>query len=53
MSADCRTEVRVGFMPLLDCALLVVAHEVGLARQAGLTLRLIRESSWANIRRNG
>ncbi|MEO6185767.1 MAG: CmpA/NrtA family ABC transporter substrate-binding protein [Steroidobacteraceae bacterium] len=42
--------VRVGFMPLLDCALLVVAHEVGLARQAGLTLRLIRESSWANIR---
>jgi two-component system, oxyanion-binding sensor len=37
-------------MPLLDCALLVVAHEVGLARQAGLTLRLIRESSWANIR---
>ncbi len=50
MSADSRTEVRVGFMPLLDCALLVVAHEVGLARQAGLSLRLIRESSWANIR---
>lgn len=50
MIVDSRPEVRIGFMPLLDCALLVVAHEVGLARQAGLALRLIRESSWANIR---
>jgi NitT/TauT family transport system ATP-binding protein len=43
-------ELRIGFMPLLDCALLVVAHEVGMARQQGLGLRLMRESSWANIR---
>lgn len=50
MSADSRTELTVGFMPLLDCALLVVAHEVGLARQQGLSLRLVRETSWANIR---
>jgi two-component system, oxyanion-binding sensor len=50
VSAESRPEVRVGFMPLLDCALLVVAHEVGMARQAGLSLRLLRESSWANIR---
>jgi NitT/TauT family transport system ATP-binding protein len=45
-----RTDLTVGFMPLLDCALLVVAHEVGMARQQGLSLRLLRESSWANIR---
>lgn len=50
MSPDSRRETRIGFMPLLDCALLVVAHEVGMARQEGLSLRLIRESSWANIR---
>jgi two-component system, oxyanion-binding sensor len=50
MSADRRADVTVGFMPLLDCALLVVAHEVGMARQAGLSLRLVRETSWANIR---
>jgi two-component system, oxyanion-binding sensor len=50
VNADSRAELRIGFMPLLDCALLVVAHEVGFARQSELTLRLIRESSWANIR---
>ncbi|MFO1503931.1 MAG: CmpA/NrtA family ABC transporter substrate-binding protein [Steroidobacteraceae bacterium] len=50
MNAASRTELTVGFMPLLDCALLVVAHEAGLARQQGLSLRLVRETSWANIR---
>jgi two-component system, oxyanion-binding sensor len=42
--------VTVGFMPLLDCALLVAAHEKGFARQQGLRLRLVREVSWANVR---
>jgi two-component system, oxyanion-binding sensor len=42
--------VSVGFMPLLDCALLVVAREKGFARQQGLRLRLVREVSWANVR---
>jgi ABC-type nitrate/sulfonate/bicarbonate transport system substrate-binding protein len=50
VNATTRTELKVGFMPLLDCALLVVAQEVGMARQQGLSLRLLRESSWANIR---
>jgi NitT/TauT family transport system ATP-binding protein len=50
MNSAARTELKVGFMPLLDCALLVVAEEVGMARQQGLSLRLLRESSWANIR---
>jgi ABC-type nitrate/sulfonate/bicarbonate transport system substrate-binding protein len=42
--------LSVGFMPLLDCALLVVAHEKGFAAQQGLRLRLVREVSWANVR---
>ena len=42
--------VVVGFMPLLDCASLVVAVERGFAAQEGLDLRLVRETSWANIR---
>jgi ABC-type nitrate/sulfonate/bicarbonate transport system substrate-binding protein len=50
VNAAARVELKIGFMPLLDCALLVVAHEVGMARQQGLSLRLLRESSWANIR---
>jgi NitT/TauT family transport system ATP-binding protein len=42
--------VVVGFIPLLDCAALVVALERGFAAEEGLDLMLIRESSWANIR---
>lgn len=42
--------LSVGFMPLLDCALLVAAHEKGFAAQQGLRLRLVREVSWANVR---
>ena len=42
--------VVVGFIPLLDCAPLVVAAEKGFAAQEGLDLTLLRETSWANIR---
>lgn len=40
----------VGFIPLLDCAPLAVAAEKGFAREEELDLRLVRETSWANIR---
>jgi NitT/TauT family transport system ATP-binding protein len=43
-------QVTAGFMPLLDSALLVAALERGFAEQEGLHLRLVRETSWANIR---
>jgi NitT/TauT family transport system ATP-binding protein len=42
--------LNIGFIPLLDCATLVVAAEKGFAAAEGLELRLSRESSWANIR---
>lgn len=42
--------LRVGFMPLIDCAPIVVAHEQGFAAAEGLVLELHRETSWANIR---
>jgi len=42
--------LTVGFLPLLDCAPLVVAVERGFAAAEGLDLVLSRESSWANIR---
>jgi two-component system, oxyanion-binding sensor len=44
------TTTVVGFIPLLDCAPLAVAAEQGFAREEGLDLRLVRETSWANIR---
>lgn len=42
--------LRLGFIPLTDCAPLVVAEEQGLFRDEGLAVVLSRESSWANIR---
>lgn len=43
-------QINAGFLPLLDCAVLVVAEEKGFAAAQGLSLNLVRESSWANIR---
>ncbi|MBJ3785126.1 CmpA/NrtA family ABC transporter substrate-binding protein [Devosia sediminis] len=45
-----RPHITAGFLPLLDSALLVLAHEMGFAEAEGFTLGLTRESSWANIR---
>jgi NitT/TauT family transport system ATP-binding protein len=42
--------IVAGFIPLLDCAPLVVAVEKGFAIDEGLDLTLVRETSWANIR---
>lgn len=51
-NADIGSEhrLRIGFMPLLDCAPIVVARELGFADDEGLSLELHRETSWANIR---
>ncbi len=43
-------DVTLGFMPLFDSAVVVVAAEKGFASDEGLDLTLDRETSWANIR---
>lgn len=42
--------VRAGFIPLVDAAPFIVAHECGFAEDAGLTLDLSRSTSWAGLR---
>jgi NitT/TauT family transport system ATP-binding protein len=42
--------IRAGFIPLLDCAPLLVAEAKGFARAEGLSLVLQRETSWATLR---
>jgi ABC-type nitrate/sulfonate/bicarbonate transport system substrate-binding protein len=42
--------LRLGFVPLTDCAPLVVAHELGFFRKYGLQIVLHRELGWASIR---
>jgi len=43
-------KLRLGFVPLTDCAPLVMAEELGLYRKYGLDVRLHRELGWATIR---
>ncbi len=43
-------KIILGFIPLLDCASLVVAAERGFAAREEIELALVRETSWANIR---
>ncbi len=45
-----KTTVSLGFIPLTDCAPLVVAKEHGLFERHGLNVQLSKETSWANIR---
>jgi NitT/TauT family transport system ATP-binding protein len=42
--------LRIGYIPLVDSALLHVARAYDFAHAEGLNLDLVRETSWANIR---
>ncbi len=42
--------VVAGFVPLVDAAPLIAAHEMSFAANHGLRLRLVRQPSWASLR---
>ncbi len=42
--------IRIGFVPLCDCAPIVMASELGLFAARGLRVELSREVGWATIR---
>lgn len=41
--------LTIGFLPLVDAALPILAHELGFAEEEGLSLRLVRDMSWATV----
>lgn len=43
-------DLNLGFIPLIDCAPLAVARELGLFEAEGLNVHLSRQASWANVR---
>jgi NitT/TauT family transport system ATP-binding protein len=45
-----RHQITAGFLPLTDSAILIAAEAKGFAAAEDLDLRLVRETSWANIR---
>ena len=44
------TPLECGFIPLVDCAALVVAREMGFAEEEGLDLVLHKEPAWSTLR---
>ena len=42
--------IRLGIIPLTDCAPLVIAHEKGLFKKHGVNVEISKEASWANVR---
>jgi two-component system, oxyanion-binding sensor len=42
--------LRIGFIPLVDAAALIVAVDKGFAAAEGLDITLVREVSWSNVR---
>lgn len=45
-----KTVLNCGYVPLVDCAPLVIAKELGFAAEEGLTLNLVRQPSWSALR---
>jgi nitrate/nitrite transport system substrate-binding protein len=45
-----KPDLNIGFIPLTDCASVVMAHELGLYKKFGLNVTLFREASWAALR---
>lgn len=44
------TSLRIAYLPLTDAAVLAVAREKGFAEEEGLSLDLVRTTSWATLR---
>lgn len=42
--------IKLGFIPLTDCAPLVIAKEMGFFQKYGLDVQVSKEASWANVR---
>lgn len=43
------TELTIGFLPLVDACLPILAREHGFAEEEGLSLTLVKDMSWATV----
>ncbi|MFM6854140.1 MAG: ABC transporter substrate-binding protein [Sphingopyxis sp.] len=41
--------LTIGFLPLVDAALPILAHELGYAEDEGVALSFVRDTSWATV----
>ena len=45
-----KEEVKIGFIPLTDCASVVMAAELGFDKKYGIKIIPSKEASWAGVR---
>ncbi|NBW79829.1 MAG: nitrate ABC transporter substrate-binding protein, partial [Betaproteobacteria bacterium] len=45
-----KTEVKIGFIPLTDCASVVMASVLGIDQKYGVKIIPTKEASWAGVR---
>src|SRR3954462_3153166 len=50
MSVIERPRLKVGYIPIIDCAAVILADELGAYERHGLEVEIRREVSWANVR---
>ena len=50
LRASSSEKIRIGFIALTDCASVVMAQELGLFKQYGLNVELLKQASWASLR---
>ncbi len=49
-SATSGNKIKIGFIPLTDCASVVMAKELGLYEKYGVDVEVTKEASWASVR---
>ncbi len=50
VGSDRQRILRAGFIPLVDASVLIAAAEFGFAEREGLSLDLVKDVTWANVR---
>ena len=45
-----KTELQIGYIPLLDCVAILWAKQRGFFADAGLNVELLKAPSWARLR---
>jgi ABC-type nitrate/sulfonate/bicarbonate transport system substrate-binding protein len=50
MSRIEQPQLKVGYIPIIDCAPVILANELGAYERHGLEVEIQREVSWANVR---
>ena len=44
------THFKIGFLPLVDAVLPIIAHESGIAARHGISIEMVKDPSWATVR---